>query len=229
VPVTPSDAREIAQAIVDGSIWKNWAFYALVLGGSFIASTAGSFLGSYLKKRGEHLATKADSQAILDQLRASTRAAEGIRAEIESQHGEAATLRNIVRDRLEILVTATFDLELWLEQMRNKAIEGEVFDVESGPITKIEALQSIHFPELDPECLQLRMAINRHIQWLLRVLEEAMATIARARAIGGQLQIPELDNFDRVGRETREALRRFRTRLIEVGRPRGGLLPPAAN
>lgn len=226
MPITAHEAREIAQATIDGTIWGNWAFYVVAFGGSFIASSIGAYLGSYLKKRGENLATKADFQEVLRQLRESTRASEGIRAEIESQYGEAAALRGVVRDRLEVIVAATFDLELWLEQKQSQSIEGKVFDLNESPISRIEALQSIHFPELHAECLRLRAALNAHSQWMLRVTREALQSIAQMRVAGGQLHIPELANQGRYTRPTRDALVTFRARLIEVGRIRGGLLAP---
>ncbi len=48
-----------------------------------IASGAGAFVGPYLKAKGKQLATKEDFNELLNQIRAQTQAAEGIKAEIQ--------------------------------------------------------------------------------------------------------------------------------------------------
>src|SRR5258708_24320707 len=51
---------------------------------SFLSGGAGAFLGSYLKKKGENLATHEDIDKLVDQVSAVTTAAKQIEAKISS-------------------------------------------------------------------------------------------------------------------------------------------------
>jgi hypothetical protein len=57
------------------------SYLALVIT-SVIAGAIGAFLGAYLKRRGENLATKADFDSLMGQLREQTREVEAIKSEI---------------------------------------------------------------------------------------------------------------------------------------------------
>jgi hypothetical protein len=48
----------------------------------FLIAGAGAWAGSYLREKGKHYATREDFQKVLEQVAATTRAAEGIKAEI---------------------------------------------------------------------------------------------------------------------------------------------------
>jgi hypothetical protein len=81
----PELIKLIQQAVRDGLALGSWIFILLGL----IAAGAGAFLGSYLKTKGEHLATKEDFNELLQQLKAQTKATEEIKGEISERVASA--------------------------------------------------------------------------------------------------------------------------------------------
>ena len=193
-------------------------FYLLLIAVTFVASAGGAFLSAYFKRRGESLATKADFQQLLDQLRQSTDLAEEIKANIQSKYGEQATLRALLRDRMESLVMATFELESWLSEARAHALQGESFESNGSPMSKISALRDIYFPEVGLEFSELNVRYIEYVQWLLD-LQGARLTY------GGNVQAmqPHVDGFGGVYRPFAAALEPFRRQVIASANARGGL------
>lgn len=118
MPISTSQLRQIVTEVLDGRISEQLWFYLLLIAVTFVASACGAFLSAYFKKRGESLATKADFEQLLVQLRQSTHLAEEIKADMQSKYGEQATLRALLRDRTEAIAMATFELESWLGETR---------------------------------------------------------------------------------------------------------------
>ena len=215
----PADqVRAIATEIVNGDVWRNPFFYLVVVAISLISSVAGTFLSSYFGKRGEALATKADFDQVLTQLRDSTDATENIRAEIMDRYGSAAAARETLRDRLELMVMATFELEHWLEQARSRAIRGETSDFTGSPIAKIEALRLIYFPNVTAEFNTVNSLFLAQTRWILQVQADALC-----RQRGEDVATPHTDRFQEVHSPLLPALSAFRTRLVDSARQRGGL------
>lgn len=75
----PELLKLLQQAIRDGISAASWMVMVLTLA----AAGIGAFLGAYLKKRGENLATKEDFGDLLQQIKAQTQATEEIKAEVQ--------------------------------------------------------------------------------------------------------------------------------------------------
>jgi hypothetical protein len=73
---------EIAHQIVEGEILYNWRFYLTIFGLVVVGTVPSSFLVAYFRTRGERYATKADFDGLLNELRETTRATEGIKQNI---------------------------------------------------------------------------------------------------------------------------------------------------
>jgi hypothetical protein len=173
-----SIVRVVASEIVNQTIWENYKFYLLVAAISLVSSALVAFSLPYLKRRGENLATKADFNEILRQLKNTTTLTESIKSDIKAKLNEEYSIRALAREKMEVLFEQTFDLELWLERARSQAFEGNLPDVECSPMAKIEMYQSIYFKELRVEVLVLNGAVSAMIKWLLEVaLETAKAKI----------------------------------------------------
>jgi len=67
---------------------------------AFVAGGLGSFLGAYLKKKGENLATREDIDGLVEQVRAVTQAAKEIEAKISDQVWDRQRLWEMKRDAL---------------------------------------------------------------------------------------------------------------------------------
>src|ERR1700693_4825413 len=94
-----------------GQIDFTWAL-ALV---SFLSGGAGAYLGGYLKKKGEYLATHEDINRLVDQVSAVTKATKEIEAKISNEVWERQTRwevqKGAILDTLRDLASA--DGLLW--------------------------------------------------------------------------------------------------------------------
>ena len=72
-------------------------------------------------------------------------------------------------------MTATFDLERWLETSRSAALRGTLPDISGSPMATILAAQALYLPELAAAVANLDVANNAEIQWLLNLADPAQA------------------------------------------------------
>ena len=75
----PELLKLIQQAAREGVSAASWAVMLLALASAGI----GAFVGAYLKRRGENLATREDFDDLLQQIKAQTKATEEIKAEVQ--------------------------------------------------------------------------------------------------------------------------------------------------
>jgi hypothetical protein len=168
-------ARAVASEIVNQTIWQNYKFYLLVIATSLVSSALVAFCLSYLKRRGENLATKADFNEILRQLKQATTLTESIKSDMKAKLEEEHSVRALTREKMEALMVQTFDLELWLERARSQALEGNVPDVNVTPMAKIEMYQAIYFRELENEVGILSIAVNAMLPWIMQLAQEGIS------------------------------------------------------
>jgi hypothetical protein len=76
--MTPAEIENIVQRVVSEGVQFPWWVYLWLL----LAPLAGGFLGSYLKKKAENLATKEDYESLLYQAKKTTKETEGIKTEL---------------------------------------------------------------------------------------------------------------------------------------------------
>lgn len=216
--ISETAARQIANEVVDGRVLSNPTFFVLLLAITVVSSALGSYISSYFKKRGEAFATKTDFKELLDQLKESTHLAEEIKADVQSKYGEAASMRALLRDRTEAIIMATFDLELWLEQARSKALEGKSTESAGSPMTKVSALRDIYFPEITVAYHEFNASYFEYTNWILAVHRSRLDH-------GDDLQPTRelVEGIDQVLRPFLKAIVRFRAEIIASSRARGGL------
>jgi len=85
---------------------------------AFVGGWLGSFLGAYLKKKGENLATREDIDGLVEQVRAVTRATKEIEAKISDEVWGRQRVWEMKRDAFFALIKAestAFDAILILE------------------------------------------------------------------------------------------------------------------
>lgn len=113
---------EIARLIVEGEILYSWRFYLIILALVLVATAASSFLVPYFRTRGERYATKADFDGLLNELRETTKATEGIKQRIS--HGT------------------------WLKQ-RKWELRREAYFKLAASFQKLQAIDGLRLAELD--------------------------------------------------------------------------------
>jgi len=76
--MTPAEIANIVQRVVSEGTHFPWWVYLWIL----LAPLAGGFLGAYLKKKAENLATKEDYESLLTQVKKTTEETESIKTEL---------------------------------------------------------------------------------------------------------------------------------------------------
>jgi hypothetical protein len=143
--------REIADQIVQEHLLLNWKFYAILIALGLIGHVVGDWLSSYVRKRADTFATKADMHELLNQLKATTQTAEEIRTAISHSDWVSREWKQVRRLKLEELLSTAYSLDLWLEQSRAKWVYKESIAYQLDPIDKVKMLGSLYFPELKSE------------------------------------------------------------------------------
>lgn len=144
--MTPEQIRELAQAIANEQIAAQWLFYGVWLLLTICAAGIGSWFGAYFRKRGEHYATRADFKELIDQLKKTTEAAEGVRTEIAHTDWatkEWKTLRRIKAE--EFLAEAEKAKQAFVSQSEDYLFSEVKVYGELG--ARVHMLALLYFPE----------------------------------------------------------------------------------
>lgn len=112
-----------------------------------VASALGSYLGSYLKKRGENYATKIDLQNIVDQIKKTTEAAEEIKTKIAHNDWVEREGKSTKKTKLEELFSGVYESNLWLMEEFIYARDTSRLLPHSNPIWKVRLIGGLYFPE----------------------------------------------------------------------------------
>lgn len=80
--MSPAELELLIRKILGEGLQLHFTVYIVIVAISLIASGIGALVGAYLKRRGENLATKADFEVLLDQVRQQTRETEQIKSEM---------------------------------------------------------------------------------------------------------------------------------------------------
>jgi hypothetical protein len=178
--------REIAEQIFRGEILFNWRFYLLTLAVLVVGTTASTFIVSYIRKRAETYATKADLDQLVRQLRATTEAAEEVKTAIAHSDWTTREWKTLRRVKLEELVTTLYAVKQWLDKDMNVRFFNEPKDSEASPLWKLELISYLYFPELVVETLAFRLVYWNYTQWIIEVQQKLVAAstdIAKRLAI----------------------------------------------
>ncbi|EKA4470977.1 hypothetical protein OLI36_004584 [Vibrio parahaemolyticus] len=202
----------IAKDIVNETIFDNYHMYMLVIAISVLSAILSSLFTSYFKKRGEHLATKADLEDIVAHLEATTLAAEKIKADIAKDLQEKLDQKVLLREKLETIFSHTFELELWLEKSRSEAIRKKAPNVNESPLCKLEMYQAIYFPEVNDELIDLQDAYYPMLRFILS-MAQGKTGISKS----------EVEEFTEVNDPLFKSLKSFRVALLEKYSAQAGL------
>jgi hypothetical protein len=162
----------------------NWKFYLIQLGIVLLAVAAVNFFSAYFKGRGASLATKADFDELLSQLRATTETTESIRRTISHEDWSIREFKMLRRSKLEELMLALYDTHHWLEKKGNASLYAEPGNQSADPINRVKVIAGLYFPELNAEILEFRKAYLAYQSW---------ANDAKAKL--GPLRLTDVDKY----------------------------------
>ena len=215
---SPSQAKAIAETISHGEITERPLFYLSIVALAFVASVVGGFVSGYAKRRGEALATKADLKALQDQLRENTRLTEEIKGDVHSRYSEQASIRLALRERTELLILSTYELEQFLSQTQVRSASGEITVFDESPMSKVSTYKEIYFPEVSEEHSKLRSTYFDYVKWLIDLRGKAMKVAEDHTALQHHLS-----GFKQAYGPFFASLEPFRASVIAAARARGGL------
>jgi hypothetical protein len=186
--------RDIAEQIFREEIIFNWRFYVLTFAVLLVSTTASAFITSYIRKRAETYATKADLEQLIEQLRETTEAAEEIKTAIAYSDWTTREWKTLRRVKLEELVTAAYAARQWLDKDMHARFLNEPKDSDASPIWRMEVISNLYFPELIVETHALHLAYYDYATCILDVhtkLSIAGTDIAKREAVW-DAAMPEL-------------------------------------
>ncbi|EHS4950304.1 hypothetical protein ACPF3Z_003518 [Vibrio cholerae] len=202
----------IAKDIINETIFDNYHMYMLVIAISVLSAILSSLFTSYFKKRGEHLATKADLEDIVAHLEATTLAAEKIKADIAKDVQEKLDKKVLLREKLETIFSHTFELEVWLEKSRSEAIRKNSPNVNESPLYKLEMYQAIYFPDVNDELRDLQDSYYPMLRFIFSIAQ-GKTGISKG----------EVEEFAEVYDPFFKNLKNFRVALLEKYSAQAGL------
>ncbi len=70
------------------------------------------------------------------------------------------------KEKLELLVTESYEIEIWLKKQENYHLYGGDEILEQSPISKIEAIEALYFPEMNEQVTELSNKAMAYRAWL---------------------------------------------------------------
>lgn len=172
--------------MVREQLLESWKFYVLLLAITLISTVASALLSSYVRKRAETYASKADLSELVRQLETTTQAAEAVKAAISHADWSVREWQSLRRTKLEELLTTVYDVRHWLDVDMNVRFFNEAKTERKSPIWKLEVVSRLYFPELRVETQQLSLVYTQYMHWMLGVQEklfQAANDMAERRAV----------------------------------------------
>jgi len=165
--MTPEQMQQLAQDIVGQTIRHTWPYWLIFMALLFLATFVGIYVSRYAGKRGEQLATKADFQQLLDQLRQTTATAEAIKSEIAVGEWSKKEQRALRRQKLELVAQTTRDLTWWLERETNRCLFNGLPVETPSPMDTLYLISNVYLPDLNAEIVAVSDAYTKYYENLL--------------------------------------------------------------
>lgn len=158
---------KILSEIMQQQVLGNWKLYAVMFSLMFLSTVIGSYVSTYIGKRAETKATKADLDEILRQLKKTTETAEEIRTAISHADWATREWKSIRRTKLESLLESAIGARDWLIQQQRSCILFHEDNRQPSPSARVLQLAFLYFPELVNEAIDLAKVEGEANLWLI--------------------------------------------------------------
>lgn len=192
--MTETLVREIANEVLLDGLLKNWWTYFVLVSLLAVSGAASAYVSSYLRKRAETFATKADFDELLRQMRATTEAAESVKSAIAKNDWTEREWRTLRRVKLEELMASVHAAIHWLDREIDARLFAEAMPSDASPIWKVEILPELYFPELQSEVSVFNLTFSQYRSWIIDVqaeLSSAGKDLAKRQVIFSS-KLPEM-------------------------------------
>lgn len=175
--------REIAERIAREQFLLQWPMYLLMVAIALVVGIAAAFIGAYAKRRGESLATKADFEELLLQLKATTAVAEEVKSKVSHADWAAREQKTLRRMKLEDLLQAVHEVQEWQDLDRCIRIFGSGKEPGASPLPKVERIAGLYFPEL---LVSVHAFCQLHRQMTISVLQAHQDIVGATNNLAAQ-------------------------------------------
>lgn len=180
--------------------------------GSGLVGALGAFFGAYLKRKGEHYATKEDFDEVVRQLKATTAASSDVSERIRLHYGDQAVRRALLRDRLEKTMVASHEIEHWLEAQMDRIEQNQPPRLNCEPLDHAVVAINLYFPEHTWIAQQLQLSLGEE-QMLMAKIRTKLGPLGQVPPEDRDLLLAE---FEKARTETLGLLKRLRTELKTI-------------
>lgn len=176
--------QQIAAEVVARLPDTGYGWWPLVVQTVLMLLVAGgaAYFGSFLRTRGQNLATKHDFDELKKQLSENTELVETIKSEVGQRDWAQREWTNLRRIKLEALLEKMHECEEYLDRRRLLAAEGKGGTPERKSINELDVLAALYFPELKNEvdlfvciCKMQRLSILHYAQAVLSARDDIPA------------------------------------------------------
>lgn len=183
---------ELARQIVQDQVFENWKFYALVFAIWFLQLAASKFIGIYFGERGRIAGIEADFKTILSQLKETTAASKGVELALSHRDWVMKEFNTLRRLKLEELLSAVYDTSVWLEKLLSSEIVNVKLDATTSPVSKVNMLTVLYFPELATVCENMYLLHHRAYMLVIEASQDLSHIQERIEIV--QYKISVLEN-----------------------------------
>ncbi|MFI4869431.1 MAG: hypothetical protein ACHQDD_08780 [Steroidobacterales bacterium] len=178
--------QALAREIVSQTIQHTWGYWLVLAVLLLVVNYAGSWLGSFAAKRGEHRAVDADLRRILGQLRQTTRVTEGIRSVVAMGEWSERERRTLRRTKLEELLLTAHKARVWLKSEQDRLVFLSGDRETPSPQPMMVTIGKLYFPDLRQLIFDFDIACDQYHLMLMNInqdlLQAKMAATAEALA-----------------------------------------------
>jgi hypothetical protein len=192
--MSPEVIRSLATEIVAQTVLSGWVYYAVLACLTIGASTAGAFLGGYIRRRAEHAALRADFESVKQQLRETTDVTESIKTDIHRISERSEKVRWQKLEKLEAYVTTLLATVDWY----SRDMQHRFFDAdkpsESDPYRTASMLQSLYLPELAATHAHFAAQLGAFQSWVVEGMKQR-AEALRTTGVNGPVSEQHLSEY----------------------------------
>ena len=140
--------KQIAEEIAQQTFLANLPYLATLLALVIVSAAAASYGASYLSRRGQQAATRADFAELQRQLESTTKLTESVKIQVQAVSARMTKVEDIKREKLERYLLLSYSVSDY--HMSFMAHHYFMQEAPSGqsPILEAGMLQELYFPEL---------------------------------------------------------------------------------
>lgn len=146
--MTPEQVSDLVTQIRSGVMWAQLPTFLITIALVGVLIYFNRRLSSFASKTGEIEAITSKFEQLTAQLKSNTETVEGVRTEIAHGDWVAREWKALRRQKLEQLLENVFAITGWQEVYRLEKIFQSKISAGDSPITKIELIGLLYFPEL---------------------------------------------------------------------------------